>query len=95
MRACIHFHNSCALLDMNEIYLEGRGGGCTGGFVLTLCSFAKEKRKNTHTNRQTKKKQTGHKKAQTATLEGAGEARDGGRGGRGGEGWGLQREGEE
>lgn len=51
---------------MNEIYLEGRGamggrGGCTRVFVLTLCSFAKEKRKK-HTNRQTKKNRPDIKK---------------------------------
>lgn len=53
--------------------------------TLLFCQ-GKEKK---HTNRQTKKKQTGHKKAQTATLEGAGEARDGGRGGGRGEGGGV------
>lgn len=81
--ACIHFHNSCALLDMNGIYLRV-SGGMHWGIFRTLCSSAKKKRKKT-TNRQTKakkhtKKQTGHKKAQTATLEGAGEAMDGCRG---------------
>lgn len=94
MRAYIHFHNSCALLDMNEIYLEGRGGLHEGirSDTLLFCQ-GKEKKQ---TNRQTKKKQTGHKKAQTATLEGAGEARDGDRGGWGrGFGGGLQREGKE
>lgn len=56
-------------------------GGCIGGFVRTLCSFAKEKgKKTTHKPTNKTKKQTGHKKAQTATLEGAGEAMDGRRG---------------
>lgn len=49
--------------------------------TLLSCQGKEKKNTNRQTNKQ--KKQTGHKKAQTATLEGAGEARDGRRGEKG------------